>query len=82
MVATFWLTRSIRVVCALAKVTSRWEMTARSFTLCCMLASALLSKACPMRLVMSPTSPAMRLACAVSWPISGRVAPGQASPPA
>ena len=25
----------------------------------------------------SPTSPAMRLACAVSWPMSGRVAPGQ-----
>jgi hypothetical protein len=82
MTATFWLTRSIRLVWALANSTSRPEMAARSFTLCCMFLSAVLSNACPIRWVISPTSPAIRLACAVSCPISGRVAPGQASPPA
>ena len=38
----------------------------RSFTLCCRFLSAVLSKAWPIRWVTSPTSPAMRLAWAVS----------------
>ena len=81
MVATLALTRSMREVCASANVTSRREITARSFTLAWRFLSAVLSNAWPIRWVMSPTSPAMRLACAVSCPMSGRVAPGHASPP-
>jgi hypothetical protein len=47
-------------------VTSLAEMVARSLTLCWRFLSAVLSNACPIRWVTSATSPAIRLACAVS----------------
>ena len=38
------------------------------------------SNACPTRLVREAMSLAIRPACAVSWPMSGSVAPGQTGP--